>query len=350
MVHTVPEGTYHPQSDVEELEGYTPGGFQPTIIGDAFCNGRYELVHKLGYDSKLSRYVSLKILIAQASRLSRESEILYLLTKGDSNAVGRQIIPPLLDEFFIDGPNGHHRCLVTEPAGTSIAGSKETSSNFMFPRDAARSVAAQLIMGLSYLHANNSETYLYLRNFLLRVPNFDKLSTSDSYHAVDGKPNTPNAPPHAILPPVWKMPANRMTDPEIVITDYGTSFIASQTPFPTLRTPALYSLPEGFFQEPITIPTAADVWTLGVVLYEILGERPVFETFSWNPDDIISEMISTLGQLPARWWISWENRPQFFNPDGSWISDYHRIATPVFRRLHQRMWDMGRGEAPETCE
>lgn len=76
---------------------------------------------------------------------------------------------------------------------------------------------------------------------------------------------------------VLSMPANEVHDPEIIISDYGTSFIVSQTPPPTLHTPALNAPPEGLFNEPIIRPTAADIWTLGVNLYEVLGERPLFE-------------------------------------------------------------------------
>jgi serine/threonine protein kinase len=161
----VTKRTYHPEADVEDLEGYTPGGYHPTLIGDSFCSDRYIVVHKLGFggystiwlalDQRLQRYVSLKILVAGASQDSREDGILNLLMKGDPNCVGRQFIPALLDQFSFDGPNGRYRCLVGEPAGCSIANSKEISTNFMFPPDAARSVAAQLIMGLSYLHAND---------------------------------------------------------------------------------------------------------------------------------------------------------------------------------------------------
>lgn len=156
--------TYHPEVDVEDLEGYMPGGYHPTLIGDTFCSGRFTIVHKLGggystiwlaCDQQLQRYVSLKILVAGASQNSCESEILHVLMKGDLNCVGRQFIPLLLDQFSFDGPNGHHQCLVAEPTGCSIASSKENSTNFMFPRDAARSITAQLIMGLSYLHAND---------------------------------------------------------------------------------------------------------------------------------------------------------------------------------------------------
>jgi hypothetical protein len=79
---------------------------------------------------------------------------------------------------------------------------------------------------------------------------------------------------------VLSMPANEVDNPEIIISDYGTSFIVADTPTPTLYTPALYSLPEDFFNEPIIKPTAADIYTLGVNLYEVLGERPLFETFA----------------------------------------------------------------------
>lgn len=122
-------------------------------------------------------------------------------------------------------------------------------------------------------------------------------------------------------------------------------------------TPHATSLPPSrrfFFHEPITL--AADIWTLGVSLYEVLGERTLFESFSNDRDDILADVISTLGTPPARWWSNWVNRKDFFRKDffeqdaGAWSSNMQRIYTPVFRPLHQRMWDMGRGETPETCE
>lgn len=158
------EDIYHPEVDVEYLEGYVPGGYHPTLIGDTFCSGRYTVVHKLGFggystiwlawDQQRRRYVSLKILTARASPDSHEGEVLHYLMKSDHTHSGKRFIPQLLDQFSFHGPNGHHRCLVGEPAGGSIAQSKEDSTNFMFPPDAARSTAAQLLLGLSYLHAN----------------------------------------------------------------------------------------------------------------------------------------------------------------------------------------------------
>ena len=158
------ENTYHPEADVEFLENYVPGGYHPTLIGDAFCNGRYVVVHKLGFggystiwlarDQQSQRYVSLKILTARASRESHEAEILEYLMRGNSTHPGKRFIPQLLGQFSFDGPNGHHRCLIGEPAGCSVSKSKEDSADFMFPPNAARSLAAQLFLGLSYLHAS----------------------------------------------------------------------------------------------------------------------------------------------------------------------------------------------------
>ncbi|RYP77389.1 hypothetical protein DL771_001184 [Monosporascus sp. 5C6A] len=165
---------------------------------------------------------------------------------------------------------------------------------------------------------------------------------------VDGKAPEPHAPPHAIYPMTQSLPASKTFDPEIVISDYGTSFVASQTPSPTLYTLPLYRPPEGFFGDPIT--PAADIWTLGVSLYEVLGDRSLFGAWSCDKGDVIGEMVNTLGVLPARWWDTWANDGESFEWNGERLSDYRRTGTPPFRRLHQRLWDMGRDETPETCE
>lgn len=199
---------------------------------------------------------------------------------------------------------------------------------------------------------------MHLRNILFRDSKISKLSPdllSQNYrldqapiHRVDGSAVEPHAPPYAVYPIYIKTAADKLIDPIITISDYGTSFNLATERSPKLYTPPLSLPPENFFQETITL--AADIWTLGVSLYEILGERPLFETFNGDRDDIIADIISTLGPPPTRWWDKWENRKDFFQPDGSWIHNLQRIYTPVFRPLHQRMWDMGRGITPETCQ
>ncbi|KAJ5902221.1 hypothetical protein N7495_002749 [Penicillium taxi] len=115
----------HPEVDVED---YLLGGYNPTPIGDSLCNGCYTIVHKLGFCGYLTiwlaqdrpcwRYVSLKILTSDIAH------------------AGKRFFASLLDQFSINGPNGHHQCLVRNPASVSITKSKDDNTNFMFLLDA----------------------------------------------------------------------------------------------------------------------------------------------------------------------------------------------------------------------
>jgi hypothetical protein len=138
------ETVYVPNIDLEDFEEYSLGGYHTTVIADLFRDGRYEVIHKLGFggysttwlarDKHLRRYVAPKIPVASEATKSSEAKILRLLSSSpNSTHRGRQFIPRLLDEFAFEGPNGHHICLVQEAALCSIATSKENSVNFMFP-------------------------------------------------------------------------------------------------------------------------------------------------------------------------------------------------------------------------
>ena len=88
-----PEKVHLPNMEVENLEEYRVGGYHPTIIGDTFHGGRYEVAHKLGFggystiwlarDRQLQKYVALKILAAHETE-SNEAEILRLLSNPNS--------------------------------------------------------------------------------------------------------------------------------------------------------------------------------------------------------------------------------------------------------------------------
>lgn len=154
---------YHQEPDLEDFENYATGGYHPTVVGDTFHNDRYEVVHKLGFggyslvwlaqDKKLNRYVALKMLVADESQASNESIVLKMLSTDKATHPGQQFVRRQLDEFVFDGPNGRHLCLVLDPAACSVRESKECSATMLFPVEAARSIAAQLIMGTSYLHS-----------------------------------------------------------------------------------------------------------------------------------------------------------------------------------------------------
>ena len=151
----------------------------------------------------------------------------------------------------------------------------------------------------------------------------------------------PEVPSYSIFPVDMVVPADQIKSHKIKISDFGEASLNDDPP-KTLNTPMLLRPPEAFFKESLGPP--ADIWTLGCILYEILGERPLFEAFIPNVDDTLAEMVSTLGKLPSRWWgeHGWQKRPVYFMDDGSWNPNFNGIMSPVTRSLKDRLLGMGR--------
>lgn len=61
----------------------------------------------------LSRFVALKISIADAPEASREVHVLKFISERN-NDVASQHIMTLLDNFQVNGPNGSHEVIVTD--------------------------------------------------------------------------------------------------------------------------------------------------------------------------------------------------------------------------------------------
>lgn len=149
---------------VENLDNYQPGGYHPISIDDRLHN-RYRVVHKLGHgtfstvwlalDQKTAQYVAVKVGIVDAP--SGEIEALSYLARAvaasDNPPTGASLVPMLKDHFIINGPNGCHSCLVTSPARCSLADSKEEGGRGLFQLDIARSLAAQLIQAVCFVHS-----------------------------------------------------------------------------------------------------------------------------------------------------------------------------------------------------
>lgn len=155
-----------PSGRTEDPDEYKWDGLHPVHIGDKFRDGRYRIVHKLGHgsfstvwlarDEQRSRYVALKIVEAETSaedgRDSRELRVLRDLAKSTLQHPGRMYVLTLMDDFWIDGPNGRSLCYVTEIAGSRVARPKEVTYNSL---DWSQKIAYQLFQGVSYLHACN---------------------------------------------------------------------------------------------------------------------------------------------------------------------------------------------------
>lgn len=163
---------------------------------------------------------------------------------------------------------------------------------------------------------------------------------------MDGAALAPEVPSYSVMPAQLVTASDEISDPRIVISDFGEAWRIETNSRQELHTPVLFLPPEATFSK-TSVPSPADVWTLGCTLYEILGERPLFEGFMPDKDDIIAEMIRCLGLLPQHWWMAWQARDEFFLEDGSWRTDMTRNRDSKSRSLLLRIQEMGReNDAP----
>jgi serine/threonine-protein kinase SRPK3 len=90
----------------------------------------------LACDEQLSKYVAIKLAISGLYR-PVESAVMRVLQDGEGNGselhAGGQLVPEMLDEFEVDGPDiegtlGRHHCLVTTPARMNVLKAREAGT------------------------------------------------------------------------------------------------------------------------------------------------------------------------------------------------------------------------------
>lgn len=115
------------------------------------------------------------------------------------------------------------------------------------------------------------------------------------------------------------------------------------SPKSNLNTPTLVRPLETIFGYPIT--SAADIWTVGMAIFNILGRDKIFQDLWPDEDSVVLEAISTFGPLPPKMWQAWPNRSKFFKDDGSWQEDTKPPDSELSRSLANRLRDCMEHEA-----
>ncbi|PYI11409.1 kinase domain-containing protein [Aspergillus sclerotiicarbonarius CBS 121057] len=357
---TPEKSPYQLIEDVEDLDRYCPGGYHPLRVGDELSDGRYQLVDKLGYggystiwlarDRRRSGYVAVKAITADASGSTDEASLIRSLRE-PSDRLGKEIVPPLLDEFWVSGPNGKHRCVVTPPARMSLFDAKESSRFGLFQPKVAQSIIAQLIRGVAFLHSQDTvHGDIHLGNILVQLPKaIDGLSTPELYQRfgepeseavvrIDGKA-LPSGVPAQVFFAAWfgvRSDEIALGEEKIILNDFGESFNPHKSSRYSSKTLPLLQPPETRFpDEPLSF--ASDIWTLACTIWEIFGQRPLFETFFPTRDRVTMEQVQVLGILPPEWWGKWDRRLEWFAEDGEL-----NMKPGVPRRLDgvRRTWEM----------
>ncbi|KAF8482197.1 kinase-like domain-containing protein [Gautieria morchelliformis] len=340
---------------VEPISYYRKGGFHPIHIDDVLQN-RYRIVNKLGYgayatvwlvdDLASGRCAALKVLAANVSNVSEVAVLRRLkqrqLDDGGSN--GQEFLVEFLDDFKVEGPNGTHQCIVTEVLGPSIgADVYDIYDEELYPIEIAKNLVAQVMRGVAYLHSCGVvHGDLHAGNILFRIPGIEQMSHQDLQKYLgeprkrplsrrDGKPVTPTPHEPKYVVPSPEGPALLelcLKSPEAVrvkICDFGEAFLWDGKPVITqLHTPSVYAAPEIILHDHVS--PAVDVWALAVLVHLVLsGGSFLFISYHGIKNEVLREMVLTLGKLPDRWWTRWEDRSEYFDENGSFIGDRTKL-------------------------
>lgn len=369
--------------EVETLERYEPGGYCPVTLGDVL-HSRYRVVNKLGHgtystiwlarDTAADRYVAVKICTADSGGNSYEKQILRRLQvcaqeldhKNDDRAT---MMPHLLDEFQLIGPNGKHSCIVTIPTRMSIADAHETSSCCgLFHLPAARAIIAQLIHAVAFCHEKGVvHGDLHLNNVMFRFPprlGIHNLSQEALYEKfgqpavypierVDGGALGPGVPAHAVQGAWFGCGSEKITleDCSISLADFGEAYLVGPGAEQRVEchTPLRIRAPEAQFA-PSQLGLASDVWSLACVVFELAGGvgQLFFGSIFLTPDSVTGDWVDALGRLPEEWWEQWDARAESFNEEGERLDHTDDdIRGPLEQRFEKRIQEMRHSEGIE---
>ncbi|KAF4483451.1 CMGC SRPK kinase [Fusarium agapanthi] len=321
----MPAQTYSCNVDAEPLHRYRPGGYHPLALGDALKNGRYKILHKLGWgsysttwaakDQKDDRYVAVKITISEVEE-SGELKILRALSTLPIHHPGSSHVNQLLDYFTLVGPNGSHDCLVLELVGPNVADIVELHcKDDRLPSKLAKVFAKQALQGLDFLAVNDiGHGDLHTRNLALVVSDLNFLNEEDFIARLgkpktgpvsrsDGGPLAHSVPTQIIQPAFFRRRDIMLSCPSIKIIDFGEAFFSDNAPS-TLHTPLPVRAPEVVFGD--QLDRRVDLWSAGCLIFELITGQPPFDVVMLTPSVLVEQMIElTSDELPSRWQAKW---------------------------------------------
>ncbi|KAH6919189.1 kinase-like domain-containing protein [Coprinopsis sp. MPI-PUGE-AT-0042] len=259
----------------------------------------------LARDTQQEQYVAVKVCTADS--LPNEMQIIRDLAASSPAHPGHHSLPVLLDEFTLVGPNGTHTCYTTLPAQANL---RDISFNGLFTLPVARALSAGLVQAISYVH---SRGYVHgdvnLNNVLIPLPaGFQQLSMDEflkKYDKPETQPLPPNIPKEVVVPLYMGDKAEKMAHAPRQKSALGKK----------CHTPLASQPPEARFPAEAPLSYSADIWSLAIAIWDIVGMQPVFCGEFSTEDDMTAFQIDTLGPMPRTWWDSWESRPKYFDAD-----------------------------------
>ncbi|KAI0973322.1 putative serine protein kinase [Xylaria arbuscula] len=341
----------------EALEGYRPGHYHPVHIGNLLDGGRYTVVRKLGHgtfstvwlarDTKKKEYVAIKILISSAG-VGDEPILTDLFKRKPIQAP--VYVTDFLRSFELDGPNGHHMCLVFEPMGPNIKHRLYQLPQFQtpiasvtkigYPIWMTRSILKHSLQALAFLHSAGIAHGDFHQGNLLFHCDISKIEDE----AKDLQPVFPITPPpdgtqyqHS---PLYRCNARPLKSSmgtihdfkNIKLCDLGSSI---SIPVANYLTAHFFNSPPGRaklppeLQAPEILLTGfandtVDIWSFGCMIFELITGCSLF-SLHWSPqvdkrDNVLLNIFKIIGPFPNELRRRWSERHMILNLKGQFVN------------------------------
>lgn len=138
---------------------------------------------------------------------------------------------------------------------------------------------------------------------------------------VDDGALIPNVPARAVRPLDLGKTASEisLTETNLLLVDFGESFAPAKTsrPCEDCRSYLAARPPECRFEPSSPLSFSADIWCLGIALWDLIAMKPLFNGQFVPADSVVAQQEDILGPMPSQWWNQWKKRLEYFDGEGN---------------------------------
>ncbi|TEA19602.1 Serine/threonine-protein kinase SRPK [Colletotrichum sidae] len=307
----------------ETLTGYKPENYYPVRIGEVF-ESRYQVVAKLGYGtgstvwlcqdlSNENNLLTLKICVV-GENASNELAVSSHIKSIDADHPGKARLRTVIERFQIQGPSGHHQCLLFSPLGMTYTEFRKHFPGNGISADLLRQSLLMILLGLDFLHqvgvvhtdvspnnillgAEDSTMFSQIQKAELRSPSPRKVLVDRTIYLSYSMPITSGAP---------------------FLSDFGAARLGKPgQKYSGDVMPGVYRAPEIIIGS--KWDSKIDIWSVGVMVWDLFEGGRLFRAVKddhLDDEQHLGEMTALLGPPPKEFLKLSEQCRQYWDSEG----------------------------------